>query len=198
MVSSACQGALIAVAGFVGILLVMVLVARWLGVYLCCRLPRWRKKTPKANLPRSIQLALTRLESVTEKRPNRNPLTESEDAECPICLGHLYPQEAQTSTSAATNKGDLESGQGAPMITTTTTNITTQEEKDQPMQPIDDEALMLKRCSHIFHARCLATWYLRKKYSCPVCRTSYRRAIQETQRHEDYRIPSLLPAVGFW
>ncbi|KAI1773005.1 hypothetical protein F4818DRAFT_130489 [Hypoxylon cercidicola] len=194
----------IAVFAFLAVGTVLILMARWSGVRaMCGRLSGSTNKRPQTNLPQSIQQALTQLEGVTEKRPVRNPQTESQEAECPICLGFLYPREARTSTSAASKKGDLdlESGLGAPKATTTTTTtteITTQETKDQPIQPIDDEALMLKRCHHIFHARCLATWFLRKKYNCPVCRAPYYQQVEEMEPDEDYRIPPLLPVVAFW
>ncbi|XXH00854.1 hypothetical protein Hte_007205 [Hypoxylon texense] len=164
----------------------------------CRRLFASREKKPKPDLPRSIQQALAKLEAVTEKRPNRNPLTEAEDAECPICLARLYPQEAQTSTPAAAPTEDLESGLGAPAKTTATVNITTPEAKDQPIPPVDDEAVMLKQCNHIFHSRCLASWYLRKNYSCPVCRASYRRTIQQMEIDESLVVPAYLPPVAFW
>ena len=33
--------------------------------------------------------------------------------------------------------------------------------------------LRLKTCSHVFHARCLASWYIRLMYACPICRCRY-------------------------
>lgn len=116
----------------------------------------------------------------------------------PICLGYLYTKDVHTCASEAGDKIDLEAGMGVSRTTTiTTTDVTAQEKKQQSMQPIDDEVLKLKRCTHIFHARCLATWFLRKKYDCPVCRTPYYQVVQE-EAEEDYRIPQSLPAVAFW
>ncbi len=97
---------------------------------------------------------------------------------------------------------DLEAGNEISRSTTTTTcaaaSNAKENEKRQSMQPIDDEVLKLKRCTHIFHARCLATWFLQRKYECPVCRTPYYQMAQEAELQEEYRMPATLPAVAFW
>ncbi|KAI1372755.1 hypothetical protein F4677DRAFT_431431 [Hypoxylon crocopeplum] len=194
------ESIVISILVLLGAVVVVVLCARWGG--LCGNGGLWfgrRERRPKTSLPKSIQQALTQLEGVTEKRPNRNPQTESEEAECPICLAYLYPADVQASTSVVGNKADLEAGNGiSRTTTTTTTDVTAEEKKRQRMQPVDDEVLKLKRCRHVFHARCLATWFLRKKYECPVCRTPYYQVVDDTDVEEDYRIPPTLPAVAFW
>ncbi|OTB01716.1 hypothetical protein M426DRAFT_14176 [Hypoxylon sp. CI-4A] len=123
---------------------------------------------------------------------------EAEEPECPICLAYLYAREPRTSTTLAGNKVDLEAGNGISKVTTTTTDIAPQESKRQSMQPIDDEVLKLKRCTHMFHARCLATWFLRRKYACPVCRTPYFQMVPESDEEHQYRTQPPLPTVGFW
>ncbi|KAI0376498.1 hypothetical protein F5Y04DRAFT_266179 [Hypomontagnella monticulosa] len=184
-----------------GVLVVVVLCARWSG---WCRNLRQRltrnQRRPKRSLPKSIQHALTELGGVTELRACRNTQTESEDAECPICLSYLYPKDVRSSTSIASNQTDLEAGSAIArtITTTTTTTDAVAEEKRQSMQPIDDEVLMMKRCPHLFHSRCLATWFLRKKYDCPVCRTPYYQVVEDMVPNEDYRIPPTLPVVAFW
>ncbi|KAL7625811.1 hypothetical protein AAE478_005034 [Parahypoxylon ruwenzoriense] len=154
-------------------------------------------------VPKSIQQALTQLETVSEKRSCRNPQTESEEAECPICLSHLYVRAAPAPAApAAGDEEDLEAG-GVLRPTTTTTTTTTADgpaeaKPNQPTQPINDDVLKLKRCSHVFHARCLATWYLRKKYRCPVCRAPYYQLTDRTGSGEDYRRRTTLPSISFW
>lgn len=118
----------------------------------------------------------------------------------PICLSYLYPKDVHTSTSVASNKADVETGNAISrsVTTTTITTDTVAEEKRRSMQPVDDEVLMMKRCPHVFHSRCLATWFLRRKYDCPVCRTPYYQEVEEMVPNEDYRIPPTIPVVAFW
>ncbi|KAI1760191.1 hypothetical protein GGR53DRAFT_96272 [Hypoxylon sp. FL1150] len=159
------------------------------------------KTKTKTKLPRSIQQALKQLESVTEKRQNRNPDTESESAQCPICLQLLYPKQGAPTPAAGANEGT----EGEAAITV---EIQPQEkEPAQPAQPAsptpsidDDEALMLKQCRHIFHSRCLVGWFLRKKHNCPVCRAKYYQPAQKATSGDDYRrrsVPPLLPVYSF-
>ncbi|KAI1494086.1 hypothetical protein F5X96DRAFT_56003 [Biscogniauxia mediterranea] len=133
--------------------------------------------TPKDGLPKRVQQALTQLEGVTEKRDAQPG--ESADTECPICLGCLFAsdqQQQQTSSPSprdAAEEVDLEAGKGSVSITTTTTSGDSEKQQQQQQQPINDEVLKMKRCTHMFHARCLATWFMNRKYECPVCRTVY-------------------------
>lgn len=192
------ESIVISVFVLLGAIVVVVLCARWGG--LCTCRGGWvvrQERRRRPSLPRSIQQAMTQLESVTEKRPRRNSQTESEDAECPICLACLYAREVRTSTPVKGDNGDLEAGHGISATTTTTVDVTAMEKRPS-IQPIEDEVLKLKRCRHIFHARCLATWFLRNKYECPVCRTPYYQVAQEDEPEEDYRIPTTLPTVAFW
>ncbi|KAI2613437.1 hypothetical protein GGR54DRAFT_643004 [Hypoxylon sp. NC1633] len=193
------ESIVVSIIVILGAIVVVVLCARWGGLCggggLCCG-RRGQKSKPL--LPKSIQHALTQLEAVTEKRSVRNSQTESEEAECPICLAYLYPLEARTYTPTEGNKADLEAGNGVSRTTTSTTEVATDKKNQQPIQPIDDEVLKLKRCSHIFHARCLATWFLRKKYDCPVCRAPFYQVTPEMVPDEDYRVPPTLPTVAFW
>ncbi|KAI1414448.1 hypothetical protein F5Y13DRAFT_158580 [Hypoxylon sp. FL1857] len=193
------ESIVISVFVLLGAIVAVVLCARWGGLCTCRGgwVVRHHERRPKPSLPKSIQHAMTQLEAVTEKRPHHNLETESEDAECPICLAYLYPREVRTSASIRGNEGDLEAGRGISGTITTTTDGATVE-KCPSVQPIEDEALKLKRCRHIFHARCLATWFLRNKYECPVCRTPYYQAAPEDDLEEDYHIPTTLPTVAFW
>ncbi|OTB18188.1 hypothetical protein K445DRAFT_9154 [Daldinia sp. EC12] len=186
------------ILAFLGLVVVLVLFTRWLDLRgKLARLWTRNKEQSETGLSGSIQRALIQLESATEKRPARNSSTELEDAECPICLAHLYPNNSRPSTSAADHGADLEAGNG---ISRSATIITVASdaavEKHKPTQPIHDEVLKMKRCRHVFHAKCLATWFLRKEYRCPVCRVTYYQAEEETE--EDYRIPALLPVAVVW
>ncbi|KAI1135605.1 hypothetical protein F5Y05DRAFT_393934 [Hypoxylon sp. FL0543] len=193
------ESIVVSVFVLLGALVVIVLCARW-GRLCTCR-GGWvvrHERRPKPTLPKSIQHAMTQLESVTEKRPRRNSQTESDEAECPICLGYLYASEVRTSTSSVRrNQEDLEAGHGVSETTTTKADVIITEKKCSSMQHNDDEVLKMKRCTHLFHARCLATWFLRKKYECPVCRTPYYQVAPKDDL-EEYHIPTALPTVAFW
>ncbi|KAI0599283.1 hypothetical protein F4775DRAFT_133830 [Biscogniauxia sp. FL1348] len=139
--------------------------------------------TPKDGLSKAVHDALTQLEGVTEKRDAQSG--EAADTECPICLGCLFAseeqQQQQTSSPSPSPrdaaKVDLEAGKGGVLRPTTTESTVTSSDnektKQQQQQPINDEVLKMKRCTHMFHARCLVTWFMNKKYECPVCRTVY-------------------------
>ncbi|KAI1206888.1 uncharacterized protein F4807DRAFT_437590 [Annulohypoxylon truncatum] len=192
------QSIVISLFALLAAIVAILLCARW-GVWDClCFYPNQWFGTSGRRFPKTIQQALTQLEGVTEKRTRRNSQTEAEEAECPICLGPLYPREARTSTSVEEDKVDLEAGHGITRTHTTTTEVTTVESKDQSVQPINDDVLKMKRCTHLFHARCLATWFLRKKYSCPVCRTPYYQVVEDDDFVEGYPTPPPMPIVGFW
>ncbi|KAI0007354.1 hypothetical protein F4779DRAFT_619705 [Xylariaceae sp. FL0662B] len=180
---------------FVALVIAVVLCIRW-GVCAYHVHPRNGKPSKsRKHLPQSMQYALTQLEGVTEKRPHRNPETEAADAECPICLTHLYPSEREAPVPNSNEKGlrDLEAGVGVPG-----TAKTPHDKRQSMTQPIDDERLKMKRCRHVFHARCLATWFLRKQYRCPVCRTPYYQAVEEMEADIDYRLQPPPPVVPFW
>jgi hypothetical protein len=119
---------------------------------------------------------------------------------------------------------DLEAGQGihpVPSLATTIAATPTTTSSPAPHQKHmhdekagmgggvvgqDDEILILKRCQHLFHARCLATWFLRRKYTCPVCRVPYYRdprideeAVRERELDRDARMHVALPVYPiFW
>ncbi|KAI0883120.1 uncharacterized protein GGS22DRAFT_167918 [Annulohypoxylon maeteangense] len=191
------QYILIAFLTILGAIVAVLFCAHWGGwTGLSYYSGRWLTSSGR-RFPRSIQQALTELEGVTEKTIRRNPQTESEQSECPICLGPLYPREGHASTIVEADKVDVEAGQGVA-ATCTTTEVTTVESKNQPVQPINDDILKMKRCTHLFHARCLAMWFLRKKYNCPVCRTPYYQVVDDGNSMENSSAPPPLPVVAFW
>ena len=61
--------------------------------------------------------------------------------------------------------------------------------------------LKMKKCRHMFHARCLATWFLQRRYDCPVCRVQYYQQVDEEEApSREMLSPSTigLPALPFW
>ncbi|KAI5918864.1 hypothetical protein F4810DRAFT_553001 [Camillea tinctor] len=176
----------VAVTCFVVIGVAVILAVLWrFGIFStrCSLFSRKRKSsgnTPESGLPKTVQNALTQLEGVTEKR--NMPVGEAADTECPICLGCLFandqqqqpPQPQQTSSSKDAMEVDLEAGKDSvSRTTTTTTSSCSGNEEKRKKQPINDDVLKMKRCTHTFHSRCLLTWFMNKKYECPVCRTVY-------------------------
>ncbi|KAI1340762.1 hypothetical protein F5Y15DRAFT_32073 [Xylariaceae sp. FL0016] len=173
--------------------------------YICCW--RERKQKQQQGLPRSLLQALTQIEGVTHRRPRRNPQHASEDQDCPICLSFLYSSEGEAeaeSGARAQTESDLEAGQGVSGVVTKPTAISpvaaSSKEKRCSIPRSKDDVVKMKRCSHMFHARCLATWFLREKYACPVCRTPYYQPVGDLESDVDYRYryEVAIPAVPFW
>lgn len=55
---------------------------------------------------------------------------------------------------------------------------------------VDDKTdiLRLKVCGHEFHAECLISWFVIRKYSCPICRAVYYgREAEERLSNEERR-----------
>ncbi|KAI0471502.1 hypothetical protein GGR56DRAFT_654398 [Xylariaceae sp. FL0804] len=218
----------IACLALFGIILTLVICVRFQLFCLNGRPSFARKKQADRQVPKSILRALTLLEGVTEKPPRGDVEVETDQPECPICLGRLYPNHEEASAV------DLEAGHGVtrPETAATTTTATTAtaasegvqrppaaaaavavataapeaEEKRHSalQQPIRDEVIEMKRCRHRFHARCLATWFLRRKYDCPVCRTPYYQEPEAMEPDVDYRhqyqyqSPTVVLPVPFW
>ncbi|KAI0123422.1 hypothetical protein BJ170DRAFT_641783 [Xylariales sp. AK1849] len=159
----------------------------------------------KPAFSRSLQRAVTELKGVTENRGHRSEQRQSNEYECPICLASLYSNPVGTAPTTGSEL-DLEAGVSRTTTITTTSTASTalKEQKNtvpwQP-QPIDDEVLKMKRCQHMFHARCLATWFLRRRYDCPVCRTLYYQVVEvDTSRdhREDLYVREPTIPVVFW
>ncbi|KAK7911158.1 hypothetical protein PG985_013639 [Apiospora marii] len=141
----------------------------------------------------------------------------------PICLASLYglpPNEAEA--SECDPEGDLESGtlkkkptvketsasdDVAEMAEAAKTKVMSKLQRPKRSswrpQPIDDEILKMRRCPHMFHARCLATWFLMKRYDCPVCRAAYYQNSNESEEslsgRETVQPATLgIPVLPFW
>lgn len=121
-------------------------------------------------------------------------------ATSPICLSSLYfaPERA------AEAEVDLEAGVSRTTTTTctsTTNSISSQEaakKAELELPPIDDEVMKMKRCQHLFHARCLATWFLRRRYDCPVCRTPYYQEVETRSVRDEIHEQPPMPVLPFW
>lgn len=86
------------------------------------------------------------------------------DRECAICLSTLYapsPPEPAKTTGAPLSKAPSLSG------------VSLSGEKE--------EILRLIVCGHEYHMECLMSWFLVRKYSCPICRAVYfsTKTVQE-------------------
>ncbi|KAH6658536.1 hypothetical protein BKA67DRAFT_656724 [Truncatella angustata] len=155
---------------------------------------------------------MAELQQVTEYRGHRDERWDCDGQECPICLASLY---SCTETGSIVDGGiDLEVGpsrglttSGSPptksSVKSTHVYLKEAETDVKPWrpQPINDDVVKLKRCQHLFHARCLASWFLRKRYDCPVCRTSYyqesgTKAMEDRGRELTYQ-PSIAIAPFF-
>ncbi|KAF2137685.1 uncharacterized protein K452DRAFT_97483 [Aplosporella prunicola CBS 121167] len=110
---------------------------------------------------------VTRL--VTEEKNGRNTLTAEE---CPICLGPLYqPRRRSTDTEPGSQGHESE-----------TSHYTQLSNDDR----FEDDIVALRICDHHFHSACLITWYLSKRYDCPLCRRLYT-VLPYSSRVQTYR-----------
>ncbi|KAI1165145.1 hypothetical protein F5B18DRAFT_611955 [Nemania serpens] len=126
----------------------------------------------KARSARSTQDALNQLYTVA-RRISQSDYQADDDTECPICLAS-FSRRSEDGDSRPGIEVDLEAGLGAPDITTTTAAAAKQE-KTCGCQSGENEILRINRCGHTFHSHCLANWFLREKYACPLCRATYYR-----------------------
>ncbi|KAI0017172.1 hypothetical protein F4780DRAFT_782602 [Xylariomycetidae sp. FL0641] len=161
-------------------------------------------------VPTSVQQALTQLENVTEKRRYQDLQSTMRDADCPICLSPFWPRGDERPGPA-----NLEAGIAITETSRTTIVRATTEAKPskakallaaiprlpgtrRPREPTEEEVLKMKRCTHMFHARCLANWFMKEKFDCPVCRTTYYQRPSELEPDVDYREVVTMPALPYW
>ncbi|KAI0396774.1 hypothetical protein F5Y17DRAFT_58684 [Xylariaceae sp. FL0594] len=107
---------------------------------------------------------LQHLYTFTKKQSPEEIKSMGSDAQCPICLSHF----SRRST-------DLDSTPAVAMA------------MGVSFKQWDDVILRTNQCNHVFHAPCLASWILRGKATCPVCRIVYcreRRAFSEPVQHQ--------------
>ncbi|RYN82296.1 hypothetical protein AA0120_g9782 [Alternaria tenuissima] len=117
------------------------------------------------------------------------------ERECAICLSTLHapapPEPAKLSpetpiTDDAALPASLpQSDSLDPSATTTTT-------------PENETILKLSVCGHEFHADCLVSWFVLRKTSCPICRSTYMSKEAMEQHDEEERIAlggDVTPAV---
>jgi hypothetical protein len=57
-----------------------------------------------------------------------------------------------------------------------------------------DKILKLRVCGHEFHAECLVSWFVLRKTSCPICRSSYMSKEAMEEYDEEERIALGQPA----
>lgn len=50
----------------------------------------------------------------------------------------------------------------------------------------EQDILRLKACGHEFHAQCLISWFIIRKYSCPICRAWYYGKNAELKLNEEH------------
>ncbi|KAI1199196.1 hypothetical protein F5X97DRAFT_322613 [Nemania serpens] len=129
---------------------------------------------------RSTQDALKKLYTVAQ-RISQSDYRLDDDTECPICLAS-FSRRSEDGESRPVIDVDLEAGLGAPGITTATgrtprrtASAAAKQEKTSGIQSGENEILRINRCGHTFHSHCLANWFLREKYDCPLCRATYYR-----------------------
>ncbi|KAF2743895.1 hypothetical protein M011DRAFT_207452 [Sporormia fimetaria CBS 119925] len=79
------------------------------------------------------------------------------EKECTICLSPLYVSSLPESAKVV--KEQSTDAEAAFTLDATVSG--------------PEEILRLKVCRHEFHAECLTSWFVVRKYSCPLCRAVY-------------------------
>ncbi|KAL2811782.1 hypothetical protein BJX63DRAFT_268806 [Aspergillus granulosus] len=120
------------------------------------------------------------------------------DESCPICLTSLFAPSAFSLSSSTIHNPQGRSNQTLPLPSVpeaahtlhpnqcTTAIISPDDDRTRPPRyagrsPAGDEEggecrnldssgiMVLNRCAHAFHARCLASWFEYRQYRCPIC-----------------------------
>ncbi|PSN67591.1 hypothetical protein BS50DRAFT_633309 [Corynespora cassiicola Philippines] len=89
------------------------------------------------------------------------------ERECAICLCSLHAPSPPKPAKLALEKAIPGDGTSAVLASSkppSISNISIHE---------NEEILKLKSCGHEFHAECLVSWCILRKYSCPICRAVY-------------------------
>lgn len=102
----------------------------------------------------------------------------------------------------AEKRRGVETGLAPPPSTATRAAKASNEKHAKNTPPeAGDGVLKMKKCRHMYHARCLATWFLQRRYDCPVCRVQYYQHVEEEEApSREMLSPSTvgLPALPFW
>ncbi|KAH7318148.1 hypothetical protein B0I35DRAFT_235917 [Stachybotrys elegans] len=183
------------------VLITVMVIFCIIGPMICASALRRKPDTdPYQAEPNHLARARQRLSTVTSIKAcghgdGADDHAEARElGECSICIGPLVPEPACTdntttssqphvsalpvvavktlsssSSSAAVSEGVIQSGSADQETKSTARHSTL------PTQPeeLPDEVLTLQSCGHCFHARCLSSWFLIRRYDCPVCRAPY-------------------------
>ncbi|ORY15984.1 hypothetical protein BCR34DRAFT_144302 [Clohesyomyces aquaticus] len=101
--------------------------------------------------------------------------TSMDEKECAICLSTLHvPSPPEPAIVAA---------QVAAMASRPTTPLKAKSLSDFSLSE-QEKILRLNVCGHEFHAECLLSWLLVRRYTCPVCRAVYYDKEAEAEKTE--------------
>ncbi|KAF2115396.1 hypothetical protein BDV96DRAFT_77306 [Lophiotrema nucula] len=99
------------------------------------------------------------------------------ERDCAICLSTLHaptqPEPAKLMDEAVVKEG---SGQYLPPGKAASVSESSLTEKE--------DILKLNVCTHEFHAECLTSWFLMRRYTCPICRAIFFDPEAEVARLE--------------
>jgi len=105
-----------------------------------------------------------------------------EMGECPICIGPLMPEPALV--NGRNIRGALDELATATERTRRKKRLSVRrklscmsgeagDEDPAADEEVADDILTLNVCGHVFHSRCLASWFLMDRFDCPMCRVQY-------------------------
>lgn len=125
----------------------------------------------------------------------------------PICLSSFSRKSEEDIHQANRDTNDLETGSVLPgpmriVIAKVRRQIAIRQGRCAD-HSIDDEILKIRKCGHTFRAQCLALWFLKGKYECPLCKIRYykppkvKRKKRQPRAMQELRVvnpqPSFIP-----
>ena len=139
--------------------------------------------SPKHPLPKQRYQAHRDLDKVVQRRrvrsselknfETRNEEKNLLEALCPICLsGLIQPDSSLPNPPESSPLSTI-----TPVSPTVKPNMQGKEVIPWSGRDIDREAeqdiLTLHVCLHTFHAACIVSWFLLRRYDCPLCKAHY-------------------------
>lgn len=117
----------------------------------------------------------------------------------PICIGPMVPAPIHVKNSehhelAAAKSNKLSLRRLSDRFDDDDV-ITVEHDDLNESAPEDLQIVTINACGHSFHAKCLSSWFLMRRYDCPVCRAVYYHGLSAVRRSSE---TSLSRHAGSW
>ncbi|KAF2268855.1 hypothetical protein CC78DRAFT_575839 [Lojkania enalia] len=111
-----------------------------------------------------------------DERSTANRVSVTDD-DCAICLSTLHAPSHPEPAKVVETTGTAKVLERLPPSRTPSISEQSIAEKEGISK--------LEVCGHEFHAECLISWFLVRKYSCPICRAVYFAPAEEKRKSQD-------------